>query len=135
MEYTFFFEERTPFFRLRAYANEYEVEKDHGVTNGSDWSWHRWYEGILVFEVDDKKYIFFFKTFEVRDEDLPEFTSQSLFGTDLANREILLLCQEKAQQSEKSPFPFVEIGIDFSLFLHQKSNAHIRTPRTGVGLI
>ncbi len=125
MEFKFFFEVKRHFFSLFAYANEKTHRWECGGAFGSDWTEKKWYEGILLFCVEGRDFIFFFKTYEARDEKLPEFTLESLFGAELSHRQIFALCKEKAQELSQSPFLFVEIGRDFALSLNKIPNAEV----------
>lgn len=112
MEYRFVFETKENF-SIKAYANQEAYRWECGGAFGSDWSEKKWYEGIMLISKNGTKWYFFFKTFNVKDADLPEFNHQNLFG-DMSNREILDKCEKLAKHSENSPFPFVEVGRDFS---------------------
>lgn len=135
MEYTYFFEERSPLFRLKAYAHEQLYKWECGGSFASDWAEKRWYEGILVFSKEGTTWYFFFKTCEVRDELLPPFNLETLFG-DFTNMEILNQCEKKAQTPKCSPFPFVQITRGFMEdVVTEMPNAEIRNPTKGLNLI
>ncbi|MCC6199112.1 hypothetical protein IT401_02785 [Candidatus Nomurabacteria bacterium] len=111
MKFGYFFEIKEAF-TLQAYADAKTHRWESGGAFGSDWSENRWYEGIMVISRRDSRWYFFFKTFTVRDEALPEFSYQALFG-DMTIREVMDKCEQLGKKSDNSPFPFVEIGRDF----------------------
>lgn len=120
MEFSFLFKTKENFI-LTAYANGKSYRWESGGAFGSEWSIKRWYEGIIKISRENTKWFFFFKTFEVRDSDLPEFNHQNLFG-EMTNHEILDKCESLAKTSEKSPFPFIEIS---SVFKNLQKDFHM----------
>jgi|GEM_PF-5913363 len=111
MNFECFFQTKESFL-LQIWANRMSHRWESGGSFASDCSEKKWYEGIILISKEGVKWHFFFKMYEVRDSELPDFSHQTLFG-EMTNMEILSNFEQTAITSEKLPFPFVEIGKEF----------------------
>jgi len=79
MDFNFSFTESTPNYDVKMFGTTNTHRWESGGAFGSDWSEKKWYDGILIIhhKLTKKDDIFFFKTYQVRDEELFPFYYRS----------------------------------------------------------
>ena len=121
MNFQFNLTENTPNYEIKMFGNA------NGGAFGSEWSEKKWYDGILIIhhKLTKKDDIFFFKTYEIRDEELFPFTIEHILNTptnylsegSIKEKTIDNFCSkvlESSTQKENLPFRFIEIDRCFT---------------------
>ena len=123
MEFEFILQETTPRYQLKMYGRKNVKEKLERAGFRSFTKkpqFFNFYEGIIeikVIGISLSPYFFFFKTYEVRDTELPGFSFKEIFNTDtalpIAINSFCYRVLHEAIEDKKLPFCFIEITKNF----------------------
>ncbi len=122
MEFKFILQETTPDYELKMFGNKKVEEKFERVgfrSFSKKSAPFNFYEGIIKIKaigISSSPSFFFFKTYEVRDIELPGFSFKEIFNTDATIPAVNSFCHRvlhEAVEDKKLPFSFIKLAHDF----------------------